>query len=70
MPCNGETNKTFGVYRSFCCGTEIVISEGAKFPDCPRHIRLTTKWKLVSDTDHGPHASLLDSMQNTGTDAA
>jgi len=70
MPHNGEPNTKFGVYRSICCGTEIVISEGAKFPDCPRHVRLTTKWKLVSETDRGPHTSSVDSMQNTEIDAA
>jgi hypothetical protein len=60
MPRNGEMNTTFGVYRSICCETEIVISEGAKFPDCPRHITLITKWKLVSETDRCPEDSPFD----------
>lgn len=49
MPTNGEINKKFGVYTSLCCGTEIVISVGAHFPDCPRHPRLSTTWKSAND---------------------
>ena len=47
MAQNGDVNFKFGVYRSVCCGLEIVIGEGVEFPDCPRHIKLTTEWKLV-----------------------
>jgi len=49
MPQNGEINKKFGVYRTVCCGREIVLREGSVFPDCPNHPRLTTKWKSVVD---------------------
>ena len=49
MPMNGETNKQFGVYKSVCCGAEIVIAEGIPFPDCPRHPKLPTKWKSTRD---------------------
>jgi len=35
------------MYKSLCCESEIVIAEGATFPDCPRHVKLTTEWKLV-----------------------
>jgi hypothetical protein len=49
MPQNGEVNKRFGVYRSLCCGAEIVIPEGVPFPDCPNHPKLTTQWKSVAD---------------------
>lgn len=45
MPQNGEINLTFSVYKSVCCGQEIVVREGATFPDCPNHLRLTTIWK-------------------------
>jgi hypothetical protein len=45
MPMNGDINERFGVYTSLCCGAEIVIPEGARFPDCPRHRGLTTTWK-------------------------
>jgi hypothetical protein len=49
VPRNGEKNTTFGVYRSLCCGLEIVISQGSLFPDCPNHLNLPTEWKSVSE---------------------
>jgi hypothetical protein len=70
MPRNGETNTTFGVYRSLCCETEIVIAEGATFPDCPQHITFTTQWKLVSETDRGPEDSPFDPQRKPEIDAA
>jgi hypothetical protein len=48
MPTNGEVNTKFGVYKTVCCGCEIVIAEGMEFPDCPNHSRLTTIWKPMS----------------------
>ena len=50
MPTNGELNKKFGVYKTVCCGCEIVIPDGVEFPDCPNHLKLTTIWKPM-DTD-------------------
>ena len=47
MPDNGEVNETFGVYRNVCCGSEIIIREGATFPDCPNHPKLSTIWKGI-----------------------
>ena len=47
MPLNGEANRKSGVYKSVCCGAEIVINPGATFPDCPNHPKLTTIWKTV-----------------------
>jgi hypothetical protein len=47
MPQNGEINLKFGVYKNLCCGQEIMIREGAQFPDCRRHPKLTTIWKPV-----------------------
>src|SRR2546427_678640 len=41
MAQNGEINKRFGVYKNLCCGVEIVLTEGATFPDCPNHPKLT-----------------------------
>ncbi len=41
---NGAINKHFGVYRSLCRGREIVVREGATFPDCPGHKNLSTVW--------------------------
>jgi hypothetical protein len=49
MPLKGEVNKRFGVYQSVCCDAEIVITEGAVFPDCPNHANLPTKWKSAAD---------------------
>ena len=45
MPQNGEINERFGVYKSVCCGHEIIIREGATFPDCPSHPKLSIVWK-------------------------
>jgi hypothetical protein len=47
MPKNGETNQTFGIYRSLCCGREIIIRAGAAFPDCSNHPNLSTVWKPI-----------------------
>ena len=50
MPHNGQVNDKFGVYKSFCCGFEIVITKGAIFPKCPDH-RVDTFWKLLPEED-------------------
>jgi hypothetical protein len=47
MARNGEINTAFGIYRTLCCGQELVITVGATFPDCPKHLKLTTEWKPV-----------------------
>ncbi len=59
MPVNGEVNVEFGVYRSLCCGEEIVIAPGAKFPDCPKHFALPTTWKSVAHNEKIPHVTQL-----------
>ncbi len=65
MAQNGDINQKFGVYKSVCCGYEIVISEGARFPDCPRHPKLTTKWKLmVESPDRFIHISDKEKKRN------
>jgi hypothetical protein len=51
VPQSGEKNTSFGVYRSDCCGFEIVISIGTAFPDCPKHTDLTTEWTTVIESD-------------------
>jgi hypothetical protein len=51
MAKNGEVNTTFGIYRTLCCGQEIVIIVGATFPDCPNHTKLSTEWKPVIESD-------------------
>ncbi len=58
MPDNGDVNIRFGVYRSLCCGEEIVIPMGAKFPDCPKHFALPTTWKSIHD-EKIPHVTEL-----------
>jgi hypothetical protein len=40
----GEVNTKFGIYRTLCCGKEIVITVGATFPDCPKHPKLATEY--------------------------
>jgi len=51
VPHNGQVNEKFGVYKSLCCGAEIVITKGAIFPKCPDHPRYTTTWKLLPEED-------------------
>jgi hypothetical protein len=59
MPNNGDINEQFGVYKSVCCGMEIVIAAGSRFPDCPKHRRLPTMWKSIADEEPIPHVSQL-----------
>jgi len=70
MPSNGEINAKFGVYKALCCGVEIAISEGAEFPDCPNHPRLTTKWKPIHDDKPIPHARELKRPEKERDSAA
>jgi len=51
VPHNGQVNEKFGVYKSLCCGAEIVITKGAIFPKCPDHPQYTTTWKLLPEED-------------------
>jgi hypothetical protein len=60
LPKNGEINKEFGIYKSLCCGAEIVIPENVTFPDCAVHMNLPTEWKNITNTDHIPHVRNLD----------
>jgi hypothetical protein len=69
MPLNGDTNERFGVYMSVCCGMEIVIAEGAKFPYCPNHPKLSTKWKSTTD-EPIPHVNELPSTGKKSKPAA
>jgi len=57
VPQNGEINEKSGTYKSVCCGAEIVINSGAPFPDCPRHLKLPTVWKRISDEKIVPQAA-------------
>jgi len=47
MPTNGEVNTRFGLYKNLCCGQQLIVREGNKFPDCKHHPKLTTIWKHV-----------------------
>ena len=69
MPMNGEKNTQFGVYKSVCCGAEIVIAEGVTFPDCPGHPKLPTKWKSTTD-EPIRHANELGKRNKSKDDSA
>jgi hypothetical protein len=69
MPLNGAINKRFGVYQSVCCGAEIVITEGTRFPDCPNHPHLSTKWRS-SVEEPIRHAKDLPSAKKKANDPA
>jgi hypothetical protein len=47
MPRNGEINVSFGVYKNLCCDREIIIREGATFPECQNHPNLPTVWNVI-----------------------
>jgi len=49
VPQNGERNTKFGVYKTICCGAEIVITEGTFFPDCPNHPQMIAHWKYAAE---------------------
>jgi hypothetical protein len=49
MPVSGDINEEFGIYTSVCCRTEIVISAGSRFPNCPKHPKPPTEWKSTTD---------------------
>ena len=80
MPYNGEKNLKFGVFKSLCCGEEIILPEGKTFPYCPKHPNLTTLWKpLVGDrfpsvakradaASHTPRFHVRDRVQVVGLD--
>src|SRR5262245_28443569 len=49
MPQNGETNQKFGFFKNQCCGKEIALPKGSKFPSCPNHPGLITSWVPIVD---------------------
>ena len=51
MAQSGDKNRSFGTYRSACCGQEIVITGGATFPRCPRHRLFSTEWIATSESE-------------------
>jgi len=44
-----QSGEILGVYKSLCCGAEIVIPTGAMLPKCPLHPTLPTVWRSVVD---------------------
>jgi hypothetical protein len=72
VPLNGELNRKSGVYKSICCGAEIVIDGGSVFPDCMNHPNLTTMWRPVAgdktsalpDQRSGPEAAFQSHIEN------
>ena len=44
----GTRNLMYGIWRSRCCGVEIVLYRGAVFPMCNKHPDEVTEWELVS----------------------
>jgi len=54
VPQSGEKNTTFGIYKSVCCGFEIVIRTGAEFPTCSNHPNLKTTWQQIEVLDDMP----------------
>jgi hypothetical protein len=50
MKCsNGEKSLAYGIWKSLCCGQEIVLYGGTVFPLCKKH-RASTEWVLISTT--------------------
>ena len=56
MFSTGNKNFQFGIYQAVCCGYEIVLIDGAVFPDCPDHKR-PTEWKLILEIHSGTKES-------------
>ena len=44
---SGDECELFAVYQTACCGYEIVLIDGAVFPDCPGH-KKPAVWNLIS----------------------
>jgi hypothetical protein len=65
MPQNREINQKFGVYKSVCCGAEIVINPGLAFPDCPNHQNLSTIWRPIRDV-----ATIAETAKKPESDSA
>jgi hypothetical protein len=70
VPESGEISTTFGVFRSVCCGAEIVIKQGATFPTCPKHAHLPTVWTpVIDESDFNRSETPKPKKKNGGTPA-
>jgi hypothetical protein len=58
VPKSGDKNDQFGIYKSTCCASEIVLVKGAVFPLCHKH-KLPAGWKIVT-TIEAPQAPQKD----------
>jgi hypothetical protein len=66
---SGLRNVVYGVWRSRCCGDEIVLYRGSIFPVCHRHRDAMTEWLLIStDLLSKPDIKQIE-MQSTKSDA-
>ena len=52
MLSTGNKNWQFGIYKTVCCGYEIVLIVRGEFPNCPNH-KAPTEWKLVAEIESG-----------------
>jgi hypothetical protein len=54
MPITGNRSTEFGVFRSDCCGSEIVIGPNVVFPACPMHPGETNWVNLRTEAESKP----------------
>jgi hypothetical protein len=67
VPLTGEKNTLFGVFKSACCGAEIVIRTGAVFPLCPNHPQVSASWEPI---EVGPDNLILLAKKKSKTEPA
>jgi len=51
----GSVNGNYGIYRNHCCGNELVLYRGIKFPNCVTHNEMQTRWHLMTAIPEGTH---------------
>ena len=68
LPQTGDKNTIFGVFKSACCGAEIVITKGAAFPVCPNHPKQKTTWNQIEITTEG--VLVINNKANNKSDPA
>jgi hypothetical protein len=47
---SGEATLDYGIWKSRCCGDEIVLYSGIRLPVCTRHPETETEWVLISNS--------------------
>jgi hypothetical protein len=58
----GSVNGHYAIYRNHCCGDELILYPGIRFPNCKRHNEIVTRWQMVGAISVGP----LTEEQGTG----